>query len=61
MTPSVWQGQAVLRISVSNWRTTDADVDRTVAAVRRVVADVRTGHAEGRGDGGLDGQAEGAP
>jgi glutamate/tyrosine decarboxylase-like PLP-dependent enzyme len=41
MTPSVWQGQAVLRISVSNWRTTSADVDRSVEAVRRVVADVR--------------------
>jgi glutamate/tyrosine decarboxylase-like PLP-dependent enzyme len=45
MTPSVWQGRAVLRISVSNWRTTDADVDRTVAAVRRVLGDVRNRHA----------------
>jgi len=43
MTPSTWQGQAVLRISVSNWRTTDEDVDRTLAAVRRVLADVRAG------------------
>jgi glutamate/tyrosine decarboxylase-like PLP-dependent enzyme len=42
MTPSVWHGTAVLRISVSNWRTTDADVDRTLAAVRRVVDEVRT-------------------
>ncbi len=41
MTPSVWHGQAVLRISVSNWRTTEADVDRTLAAVRRVLAEVR--------------------
>jgi cysteine sulfinate desulfinase/cysteine desulfurase-like protein len=31
----------VLRISVSNWRTTDEDVDRTLDAVRRVLADVR--------------------
>ena len=38
MTPSTWHGQAVLRISVSNWRTTDEDVDRTVAAVRRMLA-----------------------
>jgi glutamate/tyrosine decarboxylase-like PLP-dependent enzyme len=43
MTPSTWHGQAVLRISVSNWRTTDDDVDRTLAAVRRVLAEVRAG------------------
>ena len=43
MTPSTWHGQAVLRISVSNWRTTNEDVDRTVAAVRRVLAEVRAG------------------
>jgi glutamate/tyrosine decarboxylase-like PLP-dependent enzyme len=43
MTPSTWHGQAVLRISVSNWRTTDEDVDRTLAALRRVLADVRAG------------------
>jgi glutamate/tyrosine decarboxylase-like PLP-dependent enzyme len=41
MTPSTWHGQAVLRISVSNWRTTDEDVDRSLAAVRRVLAEVR--------------------
>jgi glutamate/tyrosine decarboxylase-like PLP-dependent enzyme len=41
MTPSTWHGQAVLRISVSNWRTTDDDVDRTLAAVRRVLSEVR--------------------
>jgi cysteine sulfinate desulfinase/cysteine desulfurase-like protein len=40
MTPSVWAGRAVLRISVSNWRTTDEDVDRTVAAVHRVLAEL---------------------
>jgi glutamate/tyrosine decarboxylase-like PLP-dependent enzyme len=43
MTPSTWHGQAVLRISVSNWRTTDEDVDRTLAAVRRILAEVRAG------------------
>jgi glutamate/tyrosine decarboxylase-like PLP-dependent enzyme len=41
MTPSVWQGRAILRISVSNWRTTDSDVDRAVEAVRRVLTEVR--------------------
>ena len=43
MTPSTWHGQAVLRISVSNWRTTNEDVDRTLAAVRRVLGEVRAG------------------
>jgi glutamate/tyrosine decarboxylase-like PLP-dependent enzyme len=43
MTPSTWHGQAVLRISVSNWRTTDEDVDRTLAALRRILAEVRAG------------------
>jgi len=43
MTPSTWRGQAVLRISVSNWRTTEEDVDRTLAAVRRILAEVRAG------------------
>jgi glutamate/tyrosine decarboxylase-like PLP-dependent enzyme len=43
MTPSTWHRQAVLRISVSNWRTTDEDVERTLAAVSRVLAEVRAG------------------
>ena len=33
MTPSTWHGRAVLRISVSNWRTTEADVEQTLAAI----------------------------
>jgi glutamate/tyrosine decarboxylase-like PLP-dependent enzyme len=41
MTPSTWHGRAVLRISVSNWRTSEADVERTLEAVRRVLAEVR--------------------
>ena len=43
MTPSTWHGRAVLRISISNWRTTEEDVDLTLAAVRRVLAEVRAG------------------
>jgi glutamate/tyrosine decarboxylase-like PLP-dependent enzyme len=34
---SVWRGRAVLRISVSNWSTTDADVERTLDALRAAV------------------------
>ncbi len=35
ITGSIWQGRAVLRISVSNWATTDEDVARSLAALRR--------------------------
>lgn len=35
---STWQGRAVLRISVSNWSTTQTDVDVTLDALRRAVA-----------------------
>ena len=45
MTPSTWRGQTVLRISVSNHRTTDADVDASVAALVRILDDVRHGTA----------------
>jgi glutamate/tyrosine decarboxylase-like PLP-dependent enzyme len=32
---AAWHGRAVMRISVSSWRTTAADVDRSVAAILR--------------------------
>src|SRR5437763_6084818 len=31
---TVWQGRPALRISVSNWSTTDEDVTRSIAAIR---------------------------
>jgi glutamate/tyrosine decarboxylase-like PLP-dependent enzyme len=34
---TVWKGMAAARISVSNWSTTEADVDRSVAAIRAVL------------------------
>jgi glutamate/tyrosine decarboxylase-like PLP-dependent enzyme len=37
-TPATWHGRGVQRCSVSSWATTVADVDRTLEAVRRVVA-----------------------
>ncbi len=40
MTGSTWHGQSVLRISVSNWPTTEEDVERCMATVRRVAGDV---------------------
>jgi glutamate/tyrosine decarboxylase-like PLP-dependent enzyme len=32
---TTWQGKAAMRISVSNWSTTEADVDRSVEAILR--------------------------
>jgi glutamate/tyrosine decarboxylase-like PLP-dependent enzyme len=37
MSGTVWDGRAAIRLSVSNWRTTEADVDRTVAAFERAL------------------------
>ncbi len=33
---TVWQGQSAMRISVSSWATTDADVERSLAAMLRI-------------------------
>jgi glutamate/tyrosine decarboxylase-like PLP-dependent enzyme len=33
---TIWQGKTAMRISVSCWSTTDADVDRSVAAMVRI-------------------------
>jgi glutamate/tyrosine decarboxylase-like PLP-dependent enzyme len=38
MTGSRWRGKAVLRISVSNWSTTDEDVARSLVALRRAAS-----------------------
>jgi glutamate/tyrosine decarboxylase-like PLP-dependent enzyme len=32
---AVWQDREVMRISVSNWSTTDEDIDRSAAAIAR--------------------------
>jgi glutamate/tyrosine decarboxylase-like PLP-dependent enzyme len=36
--PTTWQGRRAMRVSVSCWATTDADVDRSVAAVAAALA-----------------------
>ncbi|MFQ5794710.1 MAG: pyridoxal phosphate-dependent decarboxylase family protein [Candidatus Bipolaricaulia bacterium] len=36
---TVWQGHVAMRISVSSWATTEADVDRSLAAILRVAAE----------------------
>ena len=35
---TTWQGRAAMRISVSSWATTDADIERSLAAIIRVAA-----------------------
>jgi glutamate/tyrosine decarboxylase-like PLP-dependent enzyme len=37
MTGSSWRGSSVLRISVSNWSTTESDVELSIDAVRKAV------------------------
>ena len=32
MSGTIWDGRAAIRLSVSNWRTSEADIDRAVAA-----------------------------
>jgi hypothetical protein len=39
---ATWQGRRVMRISVSSWATTDADVDRSADAMLRAFARART-------------------
>jgi len=36
--PTTWHGRRAMRVSVSCWETTDADVDRSVAAIDAVLA-----------------------
>ena len=36
---TVWQGYVAMRISVSSWATTEADVDRSLAAMLRIAAE----------------------
>jgi glutamate/tyrosine decarboxylase-like PLP-dependent enzyme len=34
--PTIWQGQPAMRISVSSWATTEADVEHSMAAMIRI-------------------------
>ena len=38
--PTEWQGRTAMRISVSSWATRDEDVDRSVAAILRIAAEL---------------------
>ncbi|MEO7125851.1 MAG: aspartate aminotransferase family protein, partial [Nakamurella sp.] len=37
---TTWHGRRLLRVSVSNYATTEADVDRSVSAILRVAASI---------------------
>ena len=41
MGATTWRGHRWMRIAVSNWSTTEADVDLSVDAIRRLLAEVR--------------------
>ncbi len=38
--PTAWQGRTAMRISVSSWKTTDVDVERSLDAMLRVASQV---------------------
>ena len=37
---TTWAGRAAMRVSVSGWQTTEADIDRSAAAILRCLAAV---------------------
>ena len=37
---TLWDGRAAIRVSVSGWRTTEADIERTVAAFEAALVPV---------------------
>jgi glutamate/tyrosine decarboxylase-like PLP-dependent enzyme len=41
MSGTTWQGRAAMRISVSNWTTDEADIDRSADAVLRCLREVQ--------------------
>ena len=41
MSGTKWDGRSAIRLSVSNWRTTEADIERTLAAFTDVLAAAR--------------------
>jgi hypothetical protein len=43
MGSTTWHGQRLMRISVSNWQTGEADVDRSVRAIAAAAATARAG------------------
>jgi glutamate/tyrosine decarboxylase-like PLP-dependent enzyme len=42
--PTVWRGRRAMRISISNWATTEDDIDRSAAAILTAHRDETSGH-----------------
>jgi glutamate/tyrosine decarboxylase-like PLP-dependent enzyme len=40
-----WHGRRAMRVSVSGWSTTTADVDRSLSVIRRIAAAIPSGGA----------------
>jgi len=38
-----WRGRRAMRVSVLNWQTSEANVDRAIAAIRRCLSSARSG------------------
>jgi len=57
--PTTWQGRPAMRVSVSGWNTTAADVDASVAAIRACAAAAgATGPATAAGAAGATGAGQ---
>jgi glutamate/tyrosine decarboxylase-like PLP-dependent enzyme len=39
---TVWQGKSAMRISVSSWATTEADIERSLEAIARIAREVKS-------------------
>ncbi len=48
VTPTMWRGEPGVRISVSNWQTSEDDVEQSVAAIRAAVAERHGASADQR-------------
>ena len=51
-TGSMWRRKRCMRVSVCNWQTSAADVDRVVASVSRVLAGLREVFGQGKSNPG---------
>ncbi len=38
---TVWQGKSAMRVSVSSWATTEADVELSLNAILRIAREIR--------------------
>jgi glutamate/tyrosine decarboxylase-like PLP-dependent enzyme len=45
-----WHGQRAMRISVSGWSTTEADVDASIAVIRHLAEEMQPGSSTPAGD-----------